>query len=94
MASNALALSMEMKVPNCNVRSHFGFLQSHVCPHVPHHKPTHIVLVTPFYMAGGHPPQEAFHKEQLTMLTDVCESDGSPRLSVSPITCLWKSVPF
>ena len=63
--------------PNCNVSSLFGFQPSYGwphAPHAPHHRP---LMLSSFSMAGGHPPHEVCHSEQLTMLTNISERDGS-----------------
>ena len=55
---------------------------------------THTVLFTSLSMVGGHPPQDfSLPWEQLTVLTNARESDLPPP-SVSPTTCLRKSVLF
>ena len=61
--------------PNCKVCSLFGFLQSHGCARTPHHHSDGSFCA--LLHGSGHQPQEVFHTEQLTMLTNVCESDGS-----------------
>ena len=64
--------------PHRNVSSLFGFLQSHGCPHAPHHQPTtHAVSLSSSSMVGGDPPEGVAQWEQLAMFTDISERDGS-----------------